>query len=67
MTIGRKIRDEVFNADPHRQLGLLRETVWAIAVLTDLVEGATEEDITKAKAIMVEALRVHTEIEKRLN
>ena len=61
--IGREIRDKVFKGNPHKQLGLMRESIWAIAVLTDLVEGDKE----KARNLLNEALLYNNEVENYLN
>ena len=59
---GREIRDEVFQGNPYKQLGLLRESIWALAVLTENIEGDKE----KAEKVLLNALEKNAEVEELL-
>ena len=59
---GREIRDKVFQGNPYKQLGLLRESIWALAVLTENIEGDKE----KAEEVLLNALEKNAEVEKLL-
>ena len=60
---GREIRDEVFQGNPYKQLGLLRESIWALAVLTENIEGDKE----KAEKVLLNALENNSKVEELLN
>jgi hypothetical protein len=60
--IGREIRDKVFEGNPYGQLSIMRKSIWAISVLTDLVTGDKE----KAKEILIQALELNNMVESHL-
>ena len=60
---GRKIRDKVFKGDPYRQLGVLRESIWALAVLGDHIEGDKE----KAEGVLSQSVALNQQVEDILN
>ena len=60
---GREIRDKVFQGNPYKQLGLLRESIWALAVLTENIEGDKE----KAEKVLLNALENNSKVEELLN
>ena len=59
---GREIRDKVFQGNPYKQLGLLRESIWALSVLTGKIEGDKE----KAEKVLLNALEKNVEVEELL-
>ena len=57
--LGREIRDKVFQGNPYSQLSQIRKSIWAISVLTDLIDG----DKIKAKAILEEAQEYNLKVQ----
>ena len=46
--LGRKIISKVFDGNPYKQLSLIRQGIWALAVLNDNIDG----DKLKAQEIL---------------
>ena len=60
---GREVRDKVFQGNPYRQLGIMRESIWALAVLTENIDGDKE----KAEKVLLNGLEKNAEVEELLN
>ena len=60
--LGRKIITNVFGGNPYSQLALMRKTLWAIAVLSDVIEG----DKIKAQTVIDFAQLKDSEIDKHI-
>lgn len=60
--VGQIIRDKVFNGNNYAQMNLLRQSIWALAVLNDNIVG----DKIKAEEILNKSFAKDIEIESIL-
>ena len=60
--IGQIIRDKVFGGNQYSQMNLLRQSIWALAVLNDNIVG----DKVKAEEILNKSFEKDIEIENIL-
>jgi hypothetical protein len=75
ITQGREIRDDIFKGNPHSQLAVLRESIWALDVIQDDIyynmyedheRYYTDEDYVKALEIRAKARLINKQIQDRL-
>ena len=64
--LGQKIRDNVFNSNPYKQLSILRKSIWALSVLNNNIES-TEQEKEQAQEILNNNKEIETKINTILN